>query len=235
LVVSSRLPLRLKSISGSVAPGTQDQEVKIPASWATAKWFPRYQRKFMHIQITMVLGMLLGCCVSAVAQTPAGELAPMQEPLVPIATMAQMSPTPLLARATLPPEKPGKYAAHFSYTLASTHTRHRTIDGLETLSQMREVKTLFVTKSSLPLLNLWGGRLRFDAFSSTINTQNVQLGPSAAGGLEGFRPPRQSNPGELRSVDLYGLSFSFHFGRDAQIGRPAQVWHSLARVIDAAR
>jgi len=32
VVVSSRLPLRLKSISGSVAPKTQDQDVKVPTS-----------------------------------------------------------------------------------------------------------------------------------------------------------------------------------------------------------
>jgi len=57
--------------------------------------------------------------------------------------------------------------------------------------------------------------------------QNAELGPSAGGGL---RFPRQSYPGGPRSVDLYGVSLSFHFGRDAQVGRPAQIWSCLARI-----
>lgn len=189
----------------------------------------------MRIHLSLLLGVLLGSCVPAMAQSPAVQLASMQEPLAPTAAMAQMAPAPLLPRAPLPPEKPGKYTGHFSYTLTRTHESQLTLEDLETLSQMREVKTLFITKSSLPLLNLWGGRLRFDGFASTINTQNVQLGPSAAGGLEDFRPPRQASSIESRSSDRYGFSLSFHLGRGAQIGRPEQVWQSLARVFDAAR
>jgi hypothetical protein len=58
--------------------------------------------------------------------------------------------------------------------------------------------------------------------------QNVELGPSAAGGLQDFRLLRQGYPRGSRSVDLYGVSLSFHFGRDAQIGRPAQIWQPRA-------
>lgn len=145
--------------------------------------------------------MLLGSCVPTVAQIPAVRIASTQEPLAPIATLVQMVPSPFLARASLLPEKPGKYADHFSYALAGAYESGRGLGGLETLSQMREIKALFITRSSLPLLNLWGGRLRFDGFTSTVDTHNVQRGPSAAGGLEDFRPPHQNYPGRFRSVD----------------------------------
>jgi hypothetical protein len=65
--------------------------------------------------------------------------------------------------------------------------------------------------------------------------QNVQLGPSGGGGLLDFRPPRQWYPGGPRSIGLYGVSLSFHFGRDAQIGRPTQIWQRLARTHAAVR
>ena len=65
--------------------------------------------------------------------------------------------------------------------------------------------------------------------------QNVQLGPSAGGGLLDFRPPRQGYPGGPRSVGLYGANLSFHFGRDAQIGHPSQIWRCPAGIAGAAR
>ena len=149
--------------------------------------------------------------------------------------MVPTAPVPFLATSLLLPENPGKSAAHFSYLFAGAYERDQGLEGLESLSPMREVKTLFLTQSSLPLVQLWGGRLRLDGFTSTLHMQNVQLGPSAGGGLLDFRPPRQSYPGGPRSIDLYGVSLSFHFGRDAQIGRPTQIWRCLARIVGAAR
>jgi hypothetical protein len=105
--------------------------------------------------------------------------------------------------------------------------------SLKSLSQMREVKTLFLTQSSLPLAQLWGGHLRFDGFASTLHMQNVLLGPSAAGGLQDFRPARQSYPGGPRSFDLYGISMSFYFGRDSRTRRPIPVWGRMARIVGA--
>ena len=102
------------------------------------------------------------------------------------------------------------------------YERDQGLEGLKSLSPMREVKTLFLTQSMLPLLQLWGGRLRLDGFTSR---QNVQLGPSEL----------QGHPGGPRSIGFRGVSLSFHFGRDAQIGRPAQIWQSLARIHAAVR
>jgi hypothetical protein len=86
---------------------------------------------------------------------------------------------------------------------------------------MEEVKTLTLTQSSLPLVQLWGGRLQLDAFQSTLHKQIVQLGP--LGGMESFRPPRQSYPGGPLSIHLSGLSLSFHFVRDSRTRRPTQL------------
>jgi hypothetical protein len=99
---------------------------------------------------------------------------------------------------------------------------------------MREVKTLFLTQSLLPLLDIWGGRLRLDGFTSSLNMQNVQLGPSAAGGLLDFRPPRQTYRSGPHSIGLNGVNLSFHFGRDAHLGRSFQIWQCPTRIFRGA-
>jgi hypothetical protein len=133
------------------------------------------------------------------------------------------------------PEGAGKSPAHFGYLFAGAYERDQSLEGLKSLSPMYEVKTLFLTQSTLPLVQFWGGRLRLSGFTSRLQMQNVQLGPSAAGGLLDFRPPRQGYPGGPRSFGFYGVSLSFHFGQDAQIGRPAQIWQRLARIHAAVR
>jgi hypothetical protein len=86
---------------------------------------------------------------------------------------------------------------------------------------MRKARNLSLTQSSPPPLQFWGGRLRHDG---TLHIQNVQLGPLPAGGLQDFVPPRQNYPGVPFSVGLYGVSLSYHFGRNAHIGHPTEIW-----------
>ena len=186
----------------------------------------------MRKRFILLLGVFLGSCALTAAQTPASDLVPAQELVASIVTAA---PAPLLTVSFTLPEKPGKSTAHFSYLFAGAYDRDRGLEGLASLSPMREVKTLFLTQSLLPLVQIWGGRLRLDGFISTLHMQNVELGPSAAGGLQDFRLLRQGYPGGPRSVDLYGVSLSFHFGRDAQIGRPAQIWRCLAQIVGRRR
>src|ERR1700720_3817706 len=183
----------------------------------------------MHKRFILLLSVFLGCRVLTAAQTPVPELVPAQELVASIVTAA---PAPLLAVSFLLPEKHGKSTAHFSYLFAGAYEyeRDQSLEGFANLSPMREVKTLFLTQSLLPLVQIWGGRLRLDGFTSPLHMQNVQLGASAAGGLQDSRLLRQGYPGGPRSVDLYGVSLSFHFGRDAQIGRPTQIWRCLARI-----
>jgi len=189
----------------------------------------------MRKQFILLLGVVLGSYVPMSAQTRPPQTIPAQDRTVMSMTVIPTAPAPLFAPSFLLPENPGKSAAPFSYLFVWAHERDQGLEGLKSLSPMCEVKTLFLTQSMLPLLQLWGGRLQLDAFQSTLHMQNVQLGPSAAGGLLDFRPQRQGYPGRPRSVHLSGLSLSFHFGRDAQIGRPAQIWQCIARIHAAVR
>jgi hypothetical protein len=182
----------------------------------------------------LLLGVFLVSRVPAVAQTPGPQIVLAQDRTTPLMTVLPTAPAPLLAASFLLPEYRGKFAAHFGYPFAGTYEPDQGLQGLVSLSPVRKVKTLFLTQSLLPLVQFWGGRLRLDGFTSRLHMQNMQLGASAAGGLRDFRLPRQSYPGP-RSVDLYGISLSFHFGRDAQIGRPIQIWQRLARIHAALR
>ena len=176
----------------------------------------------------MLLGILLGSHASSAAQTPAPQVVQAQEHVVPILSMLRKMSAPLPAASFLVHQDPVKSPAHSSHLIAGAYERDH---SMERLPSVEEVKTLFVTRSSLPLAQLWSGRLRLECFTSTLNMQNVELGPSGGGGLLDFRPPRIDYPRGPHSVDLYGVSMSFHFGREARMGRPVETWRSLSRIV----
>lgn len=183
----------------------------------------------------VLLGLLLASHLSTSAQKLAPEIAPAEVRIAPPLAMIRTVPATLLSASFLLPENSGQFAAHLNYQFEAAYEPDYVLQSLQSLSQMRQVKTLFLTESSLPLVQLWGGRAQFDGFTSTLHAQTVQFGPSASGGPQDFRPPRQSYRGGPRSVDLYGVSLSFHFGRDARIGHPAQIWRRVARIVHAIR
>jgi len=77
-----------------------------------------------------------------------------------------------------------------------------------------EFRTVFFTQSSVPLAQAWSGRMQLGAFESTLRVQNLQL-----------------FPGGPRAIHSSGISLSFHFGRDARTGHPAQAWRChLSRI-----
>ena len=167
----------------------------------------------------------------AAAQALAPQTARAQERVSPVITRPQTVPVPSPARS-LVLSAPGKSAGHFSYLFVRAYGRDQ---GLESLSPIHRVKTLFLTQSSLPLFQLWGGRLRLDAFTNRLQTQNVQLGPPAVGGLQNLWYPRRGYPGGPHSVRFYGLSLRFPFGRDTESGRPTQTWRYFARFVSTPR
>ena len=192
----------------------------------------------MRKRLILLLGMLLGSYVPVTAQSPAPQIVSAQDRIAPTMAIVRTLPAPSPAPSFPLSEIPGKSAARSTYVFARAYRDDQGLEGLEglkSMSQMREAKTLFLTQSTLPLVQLWGGRLRLDGFKSRVHMQNVQLGPSGGGGLLDFRLPRQWYPGGPRSIGLYGVSLSFHFGRDAQIGRPTQIWQRLARIHAAVR
>jgi hypothetical protein len=183
----------------------------------------------MHKRFMLLLGLFLGSHVLTAAQRPTPQIVPTQDRIAPIMTIVPTARVPLLTASFLLPDNPGKSAAHFSYLFAGAYEPNQGLDDLKNLSPMHEVKTLILTQSLLPLAQLWGGRMRLDGFTSTLH---MQLGPSAGGGVQDFHSPRQSYPAGPRSVDLYGISLSFHFGRDAQVGHPTrQAWRCLSRIV----
>jgi hypothetical protein len=182
----------------------------------------------MHKRLILLLGMSLSSYVPTAAQTAAPQIIPTQEQFAPIVTMVRAVPAPFLIPSFQLFESPGKAAANFGHLFVLAYRRDQ---SLESLLPVREVKTLFLKQWSLPLVQLWGGRLRLDAFKSELNMRNVQLGPSGAGGLLDYWPPRLDYTGGPRSVGLYGVSLSFHFGRGARSGRSTQ---ALSRIVGTA-
>lgn len=182
----------------------------------------------MYKRFIVLLGMCLGSHVPAAAQTAAPQMVLAQERAVPTMTMLRTVSAPSPTTSLPLHQDPVQSPARLGHLAAGTYERDH---SMERLPPTEEVKTLFFTRSSLPLVQLWRGRLRLDGFMGTLNMQNVQLGPSASGGLQDFRPPRESYPGGPRSVDLYGVSLTFHLGRNARMGQPTQVWRCLSRIV----
>jgi hypothetical protein len=182
----------------------------------------------VYRRFILLIGMFLLCRVSEAAQTAEQQIVPAQEHIAPVMTTLRTASISLSAASFLRSQDPRKSPAHFSLLLSGAYEPDH---SLEHLSPMDKVKTLTLTQSSLPLVQLWGGRLQLDGFQSTLHSQNVLLGPLGYGGIEGFRPSRQSYLGGPLSVHFSGLSLSFHLGRDSRERRPTQVWRRLTRIV----
>jgi len=182
----------------------------------------------VYKRFIVLLGVLLGSHAPAAAQTPAPQIVLVQEHVAPAITILRTVSTALPVASFLLDQAPGKPPAHFNYVFAGAYESDH---SLERLPPMEQVKILFFTQTSLPLVQLWGGRLQLGAFQNTIHIQNVQLGPLSYRGMQDFGRPSQSYPGVARSLRFSGLSLSFHFGRDARMGRPAQAWQRLSRIV----
>jgi len=177
----------------------------------------------------VLLGIFLGSHVPAVAQTAAPQLVPAQERVAPTMTMLRTVSTASPATFYLQSQDPGNSTAHFSRVLLGAYGSD---SSLERFAPMEHIKTLYFTQSSLPLFQLWGGRLQVGAFQSTFRIQNVQLGPVSYGGTQDFRRPLQGFPGGPGSIRVSGLSMSFHFGGDARAAHPTEVLRRLTRIVD---
>ena len=182
----------------------------------------------MYKRFITLLGISLGSLGPAAGQAPSPRVVLAQEQVAPITIMLRTVSIPWPTPSLLLYQDPGKPPVHFSYLFAGTTERD---PGTELLPAVKKVKTLFYTQSSLPLVQLWSGRLELDAFQNTVHAQNVLLGPLAYGVIRGWRSPRQGYPGGPPSLHFSGLSLTFHFGRNAQTGRPIEAWRRLSRMV----
>ena len=177
----------------------------------------------------LLLGLFLGSLAPAVAQTPGPWKVLAQERVAPIITTLPTISTPLPAASFLL-SKGEKSNARFSLMFAGAYKRDQ---GLEHLSPMNEVKTLTLTWSTLPLIQLCRGRLQLDAFQSTLHIRDALFNPFGQGGMQGSHLPGYSYLGAPPSLNLSGLNLGFYFGRNAQTGDPARSWRRLPRILGA--
>jgi hypothetical protein len=181
----------------------------------------------MHKGFILLLWMFLSSRLPVAAQT--AQIVAAQEHVAPVMTMLRTVATPLPAAPSfLRSQDAGKFPAHFSLLFAGAYEH-----DLKLLPPIDEVKTLVLTQTSLPLIQLWGGRLQLEAFRSTLHMQQEQLGPLGYGCMQGFGLVRQSYLCGPRSVHLSGLSLSFRFGRDTWTGRPTHVWRRMMQFVGA--
>jgi hypothetical protein len=185
----------------------------------------------MYKRFIVLVGMFLCSHLPVAGQVPVPQIVLAQKHGAQNLTMPRTVSMPLLNSSFLLSPDPGQSPAHSSLLFAGTYKRDYSLDDI---SPMDEVRTLTLTQSSLPLFQLWGGRLHVSAFQSTLHCPNVQLGPSGYGGMDGFRPPQQNYPGGPLSVHFSGLSLSFHFGPKSRTRPPIQGWRRVTRFVGAA-
>jgi hypothetical protein len=177
----------------------------------------------------MLLGMLMGSQAAA-GQIPEPQIVLAQKSVAPVITVFRAKSTPLLAPSFLLSRNREKSLAHASLRFPGPYDRDH---GLEHLWPVVKLKTLIFTQLSLPLVQLWDGKLQLDAFQSTLGIQNGQFGTLGYGAMPDFRLPQQNFPGGSRSVHLSGLSLNFHFGRVERTRRPTQAWRCVPRIVAA--
>jgi hypothetical protein len=182
----------------------------------------------MYKRLIVLLGIFLGSHAPVIAQTAATDIIMAQDHVAPIITTFRTVSAPSVNASFLLKQDPAKSPGRFTYIFAGASKREY---GTERLPSTDEVKTLLFMQSSLPLVRLWSGRLHLDAFQTTLLIQNVELDPLGYGGTLDLRHPRGSYSSGPRSVDLSGISLSFHFGRDVRKERPTQAWRRMSRIV----
>jgi hypothetical protein len=190
---------------------------------------PRRWGAVMRKPFILLLGLFLGSHVPTAAQTPAPWTVPAQEHVAPTITILPSVSIPLPAPPFLS-QGPEKSNAHFSRMFAGAYEPDYT---LENFLSVNEVKTLTLTQSSLPLVQLWGGHLQLHAFHSTLHIQDALLNPFDTGSMRRSGLPRQAYLGGPPSIDLSGLSLGLHFSKNARTGNLAQSWWRLSRIVSS--
>jgi len=167
---------------------------------------------------------------AAAGQISAPRSVPAQETVVPVSTVFRAESKTLLAPSFLLSQDRENTFAYASLRYPGPYERDL---GLERLSPVIKLRTLILTQVSLPLVQLWDGKLELEAFQSTLRIQNVQFGGLGNGAMPDSRLPQQNFPGGSRSVHLSGVSLKFHFGQAQRTRRPTQGWRRVPRMVAA--
>ncbi|HEY6183703.1 MAG TPA: hypothetical protein VIW67_15760 [Terriglobales bacterium] len=183
-----------------------------------------------HKWFIVLLGILAGSQVPSAGQIPAPQIVLAQRPFEPVISEFRAESARLLVPSLLLSQNFEHSLAHSSLLISGPYERDH---GLEGLSPIRKIKTLIFTQSSLPLVQLWEGKVQLDAFQSTLRIQNAQFGALGYGTMPDSRFGQQNFPGGSRSVHLSGISLSFHFGSVGRTRCPKQTWSCVPRIVAA--
>jgi hypothetical protein len=224
------VPLRKESASNSqaIAKATLSRQSAFLRVSGERARIQVSEHFFVYRRLIVLLGMFLGSYVPVAGQTLAPQIVLSEEHIAPVITTLRTVSIPLPAASFLRPQDLGKSPAYFGLPFAGAYESY---DGLLHLSQMVKVKSLMFTSSNLPLVQFWNGRFQLEAFQSTVHMENTQLGPSAYGGIAGFRVPRQNYLGGPLSVHFTGFALSFHFGQDSRTRRPTHPWRLMKQFV----
>jgi hypothetical protein len=177
----------------------------------------------------LLLGMFMSSQAAAV-QISALRIAPAQKPVAPVVRVFRAESKTLLAPSILLSQDREKTFAHTSLRFSGLEERDQ---ALERLSPVIKVKTLILTQVSLPLVELWDGKIELDAFQSTLRIQNVQFGALGLAAMPDYALSQQNFPGGSRSLHFSGVSLKFHFGRVERARRPTHPWRCVPRIVAA--
>jgi hypothetical protein len=191
---------------------------------------PVRERNMRLRRTVLVVVAILGGCLPAAAQSTLVRLTTIATKP---ARISESTDRAYSLHATFgSPVRPASDRSSFVSPVSSTYLQEPT---RPILPRFEETHTLFMSQSSLPVINFAGGHVRLAGFGSTLAMGNVELGPSGAGGLLDFHPWRHYQPGDPRSVGSYGVSLGFRLGRNSQAGNTSEIWRYVTRFLADVR
>lgn len=165
----------------------------------------------MQKQLILVLGALLGSCLSTGGQTL---LAPLdltqdltQKRSGPGMTLLAASSRDFPLTTVMPASSPAESPVRLPVVLAVVHYRNPNLKRPSRVP-VEMTQTPFIRQARISLAQLWGGWLRLDGFASAMSMKNVLYGPLSSG------DPGMMQP---RTAVVHGISLSFRLGRDASL------------------
>jgi len=208
-----------------------------PPFWGWLRWLqPRAEiqgKGFMRKCFIFVAaaGLLLMACFPTEAQIPATQLALEQTP--PDLTMVLFpAPRVWLSLVPLPIHLFAKPFPRPAFLLDAVY---KPDPSLENRLPIESFRTPFLTESSFPVAHLWRG-LKLVLFESTIHPRGLELGSPTSGICFYYLPPSiNDQAGVANSVGFSGISLRYSFGRDAERGKPVQIWRCVSWVTGNGR
>jgi hypothetical protein len=179
----------------------------------------------MRNQLILVIGLTVCGCLPAEAQTIAKVIFLAQPRSGPMMLLSKPPPPKSPPRKVFPAiNPPPKSLLRFTRISTATYDPERNLEDRLAITLDR---TPFVTESTIPVAELWGGRLQLEGFDTT-RTRDPQFAPLGVGQVT---PPASRDLASVnRSVDYDGLSIRFEFG-NSPTRRPAKIWHYLRWVV----